>query len=184
MTLNDGHPFSSCSVMSNSLRPHGLLPTTLLYPWDSPGKNTGMGSHSLLQGIFPTQGLNLGVLHCGQILYHLRHQGSRHFIWNVNLMGFCFLSVSMTHTVELRPHTISHVLWLHLAFPGSLFTRAPCCSHSNCAKPVAEPHMCAFMALYLCTCCSPLGVPSLPVSPDCLPSEVFSCHPSASSSER
>ena len=37
---------------------------------DSPGKNTGMGCHSLLQGIFPTQGLNLGLLHCRQILYH------------------------------------------------------------------------------------------------------------------
>ena len=38
-------------------------------------KNTGVGSLSLLQGIFPTQGLNLGLLHCSQILYHLSHQG-------------------------------------------------------------------------------------------------------------
>ena len=48
----------------------------LLCPWNSPGKNTGLGCHSLLQGIFPTQGLNLGLLHCRQILYHLSHQGS------------------------------------------------------------------------------------------------------------
>ena len=48
----------------------------LLSPWDSPGKNTGVGSHSLLHGIFLTQGLNLGLLHCRQILYHLSHQGS------------------------------------------------------------------------------------------------------------
>ena len=41
----------------------------------SPGKNTGVGSHSLLQGIFPTQGLNSGLLHCRQILYQLSHQG-------------------------------------------------------------------------------------------------------------
>ena len=40
----------------------------------SPGKNTGVHSHSLLQGIFPTQGLNPGLLHCRQILYHLSHQ--------------------------------------------------------------------------------------------------------------
>ena len=40
------------------------------------GKNTGVGCHSLLQGIFPTQGSNLGLLDCRQILYHLRHQGS------------------------------------------------------------------------------------------------------------
>ena len=39
-------------------------------------QNTGVGSHSLLQGVFPSQGLNLGLLLCGQILYHLSHQGS------------------------------------------------------------------------------------------------------------
>ena len=43
---------------------------------DSPGKNTGVGCHALLQGIFPTQGLNLGLPHCWWILYHLSHQGS------------------------------------------------------------------------------------------------------------
>ena len=48
----------------------------LLCPWDSPGKNTGVGSHSLLQGIFPNQELNPGLLHYRWILYHLSHQGS------------------------------------------------------------------------------------------------------------
>ena len=66
----------SHSVMSDSLRPHGLLPTRLLCPWNSPGKNTGVGSHSLLQGIFLTQGSNLDLPHCRQILYPLSHQGS------------------------------------------------------------------------------------------------------------
>ena len=41
----------------------------LFCPWNSPGKNTGVGSHSLLQGIFPTQGLNLCLLHCRWIFY-------------------------------------------------------------------------------------------------------------------
>ena len=41
--------------------PHVLRPTRLLFPWDSPGKNTGMGCHALLQGIFPTQELNQGL---------------------------------------------------------------------------------------------------------------------------
>ena len=50
--------------------------TGLLCPWNSPGKNTGVNSHSLLQGIFPTEGLNPGLLHCRQILNHLSHQGS------------------------------------------------------------------------------------------------------------
>ena len=62
--------------MSESLRPHGLKPTRLLCPWDFPGKNTGVGCHFFLQGIFPTQGLKLGLLHCRQILYCLSYQGS------------------------------------------------------------------------------------------------------------
>ena len=51
--------------------PHGLYS-----PWNSPGQNTGAGSLSLLQGIFPTQGLNSGLLHCRWILYQLSHEGS------------------------------------------------------------------------------------------------------------
>ena len=66
----------SRSVVSDSSRPHGLWPTRLLHSWDSPGKSTGVGCHFLLQGIFPTQGLNPGLPHCRQTLYHLSHQGS------------------------------------------------------------------------------------------------------------
>ena len=44
--------------------------------WDSPGKNTGVGYYALLQGIFPTQGLNPGLPHCRQILYQLSHKGN------------------------------------------------------------------------------------------------------------
>ena len=47
----------------------------LLCSWNSPGKNTGAGSHSLLQEVFPTQGSNPALLHCRWILYHLNHQG-------------------------------------------------------------------------------------------------------------
>ena len=53
----------SCSVMSDSLRPHELQPARLLCPWNSPGKNTGVDCRFPLQGIFPTQGSNLGLLH-------------------------------------------------------------------------------------------------------------------------
>ena len=59
------------SVVSDSLRHHGLYS-----PWNSPGQNTGVGSLSLLQGIFPTQGSNPGLLHHRQILYQLSHKGS------------------------------------------------------------------------------------------------------------
>ena len=61
----------SHSVMSNSLPPHGLYS-----PRNSPGQNTGVGSLSLLQGIFPTQGSNQGLLLCRQIHYQLSHSGS------------------------------------------------------------------------------------------------------------
>ena len=53
-----------------------VTPWTWYGPWNSPGQNTGMGSPSLLQGIFPTQGLNRGLLHCRQILHQLSHKGS------------------------------------------------------------------------------------------------------------
>ena len=60
----------SHSVVSNSLQPHGLYS-----PWNFPGPNTGVGSLSLLQGIFPTQSLNPGLPHCRWILYQLSHKG-------------------------------------------------------------------------------------------------------------
>ena len=56
--------------MSDSVRPHGLYS-----PWNSPGQNTRVGSLSLLQGIFPTQGSNPGLPHC-RLLYQLSHKRS------------------------------------------------------------------------------------------------------------
>ena len=56
----------SLSIVSDSLRPYGLQSARLLHPCDSPGKNSGVGRHSLLQGIFPAQGLKLGLLITGK----------------------------------------------------------------------------------------------------------------------
>ena len=56
-------------VVSDSLRPHGLYS-----PWNSPGQNTEVGSLSLLQGIFPSQGSNPGLPHGRQTLYQLSHK--------------------------------------------------------------------------------------------------------------
>ena len=61
----------SFSAVSDSLWPHGLQS-----PWNSPGQNTGVQSLSLLQRIFPTQGLNPGLPNCRRILYQLSHKGS------------------------------------------------------------------------------------------------------------
>ena len=60
----------SCPALGD---PHGI---PLYSPWNTPGQNTGVGSLSLLQGIFPTQGSNPGFLHCRWILYQLNHKGS------------------------------------------------------------------------------------------------------------
>ena len=65
------HESESFSVVSDSLRSHGLYS-----PWNSSDQKTGVGSLSLLQGIFPTQGLKPGLLHCRQIIYQLSHKGS------------------------------------------------------------------------------------------------------------
>ena len=82
----------SRSVVSDSLQPHRLYS-----PWNSPGQNTGVGSLSLLQGIFPTQGSNSGLPHCRQILYQLNHKGIYTKIY------MCVL-VSLVISHSLRPH--------------------------------------------------------------------------------
>ena len=94
----------SCSVVSNSLRPHELYS-----PWNSPGQNTGVGSLSLLQGIFPTQGSNPGLPHCRQILYQLSHKGSPRILeW----VAYSFSSGSS------QPRNRARVFWI----AGGFFT--------------------------------------------------------------
>ena len=73
-----------CLTLCNTM--DYVWPTRLLCPWNSADYNTGVGSYSLLQGIFSTQGSNPGLLHCRQILYHLSHQGNPQYIMqNVHL---------------------------------------------------------------------------------------------------
>ena len=90
-------------VMSNCLQFHGLQPTRVLCPLDFPGKNTGVGSHALLQGIFPTQGSNLGLLHCRQIFYCLSYEGSpQGTIREGELEGVGGIAVAGVKGVSLR----------------------------------------------------------------------------------
>ena len=80
----------------------------LLCPWDFPDKNTAVGSHSLLQGLFLTQGLNLGLLHSKQILYHLSHQGS---------------------TIQIHTHTHTHYMYTNThTFLSTTIYHSPRCS--------------------------------------------------------
>ena len=88
----------SHSVVSYSLGCYGLQPTRLLCPWNSPGQNTGLGSHPLLQEIFLTQGSNPGHLHCRWILHHLSRQGSS--IIKENIINWILLKLGV-FVVEL-----------------------------------------------------------------------------------
>ena len=89
----------SHSVVSNSATPWTIgFYSRLLCPWNSPDKNTGVGCHALFQGIFPTQGSNLGLLHCRQILYRLSHQGSLYLL--VNVLNDCFFKALFWNSIR------------------------------------------------------------------------------------
>ena len=104
----------SNSVISDSSQPHGLYS-----PWNSPGQNTGVGNVSLLQGIFPIQGQNPGLLHCRQFLYQLSHQGSP---WEkrVCLKSTCDpqWQVTRCHTW----HSLAHAILVQTLFTCLLMT--------------------------------------------------------------
>ena len=95
----------SCFIHVQLLVTLWLYPARVLCPWDSPGKNTGVCCHFLLQGIFPTQESNLGLLPCRQTLYQLSYEGSPHISDNTG-----YLSFSLTYSTK------HNTLWVH-----------PCC---------------------------------------------------------
>ena len=99
-------------------------PARLLCPWDSPGKNTGVGSHSLLQGIFLTQGSNTGLLYCRQILYQLSYK--------LLLLLSRFSSVRLCATPWVAAHQALPSLgfsrqeyWSGLPLPSPSYKRSP-----------------------------------------------------------
>ena len=91
----------SCSTLCY---PMEYSPPEFLCPWNSPGKNSGVDCHFLLQGIFPTLGSNSGLLHCRRVLYHLTHLESPHLTWPIfkSVLGhfilFCDGSVGKEST--------------------------------------------------------------------------------------
>ena len=97
--------------MSDSLRPHGLYS-----PWNSLGQNPGVDSHSLLQGIFPTQGSNPGLSHCRQILYQLSHKESP------RILAYPFLSLLQgIFLAQESNQGVLHCRWIlyQLSYQGS-----------------------------------------------------------------
>ena len=119
--------------MSDSLRLHGLYS-----PWNSPGQNTKVGSHSLLQGIFPTQGSNPGLPHCRLILYQLSHQGRP---LTLNKIAMC---------VFFEPHKIyPFVDFLSFFSVANSFQRWRQQFHPPCEVVLLLPTQCKFSLLPL-----------------------------------
>ena len=107
----------SHSVMSDSLWPHGLEPARLLCPWDSPGKETGVGCHALLQGIFPTQGQDSRIAGRFFTIWATREASS--------FLDFLLIQVTTEYWIEFPVlysmfslviyfiHACMHAKWLH-----------------------------------------------------------------------
>ena len=105
--IRKGHEVKCNSFSrSNSLRPHGLN-----NPWNSPGQKPGLGSLSLLQGIFPTQGSKPGLPHCRQILYQLSRKGcpvSKGVVWDIRTV-----SLSDLHHIYFVYTSLELILTVH-----------------------------------------------------------------------
>ena len=97
---SEGH-----SVVSDSLQPHGLYS-----PWNSPGQNSGVGSHSLLQWIFATQGSNPGFPHCRWILYQLSQEGSQQGQLTNTKDNSSSLGKLTSVSVPYTPRVLIHIL--------------------------------------------------------------------------
>ena len=115
--------------MSDSLRPRGWWPTRLLCPWTFPGKSTGVGCHFLLQGIFLTQGSNLGLWHYRQMLY------------GMSLSNFQDALVLQVGPVQSscsfqRDPTSPGASWVH--FSALLATQTPF-SHTDAVEVLPTP---------------------------------------------
>ena len=124
----------SRSVVSDCSRPHGLLPTRLFHPWDFPVKSTGVGCRFLLQGIFPTQGLNPGLPQCGQTIYCLSNQGSLEISlvdsqWSSLHFGLIFIQYASFPRVQSTLFLISTLN----SFQGVLKV-------SNCTGSLLNPY--------------------------------------------
>ena len=133
----------SRSVMFNSLWPHGLYS-----PWNSPGQNTGVGSLSLLQGIFPTQISNSSRPHCRWILYQLSHQGSP------RILGWVVYPFTRENSWPRNTTRVSCIA-------GGFFTH-----WATWETPKGRITVCAAKSLQLCpTLCDPIdgSPPGFPV---------------------
>ena len=125
-----------------------LQPTRFLCPWGFSGKNTGVGCHALLQGIFQTQGLNLQLLHllhCRWILYPLSHVGSPRTSY-ITVIGYHnWKLASVQYSPDYRTfseHSFSHgfVSILHESESGVAQLCPTLCDPMDCSLPGSSVH--------------------------------------------
>ena len=130
------HQSTLCSVAQSCLTLCDPVDCSFC-PWNSPGKNTGVGCHFLLYGIFPTQGLNPGLLHCRQILYCLSQQGSHCCAQSLSCVQLFVTPWTVAHQAPLSKGILQarilklacHAL-LQEIFPTQRLTPGlPHCSH-------------------------------------------------------
>ena len=136
--------------MSDSLWSYGLYS-----PWNSPGQNTGVGSLSLFQGIFPTQGSNPGLPHCRWILYQLSHKGSTRILewvaypfssrsyWPRNQTGVsCIAGGFFTNWATQEAHSFFlYYFYQWLSLNKMLVIR---CVYVICVYPIMGLCLCTF----------------------------------------
>ena len=147
--------------MSDCLKPYGLYPTRLPCPWDSPGKNTGVGCRALLQGIFPTQGSNLCLLTSPVLAGRFFTTSTTWEAWDIiiscnrlhglkkNRNLFSYSSGGWTYKIKVLEGLVSGEVFLpglqaatcslglHTAFP--LYMWAPRVSSSSCKDSISSP---------------------------------------------
>ena len=119
----------SCSVVSDSLWPYGLYS-----PWTSRGQDNGVGSLSLLHGIFPTQGSNPGLPYCRWILYQLSHNDSRCIMCSVTQ----FSSVQSLSSVRLFETPWIAARQASLSITNSWSSPKPCPSSPWCHPTISS----------------------------------------------
>ena len=124
-----------CSVVPDSLQPRGLQPTRLLCPWGSPGKNTGVGCHALLQGIFLTQGSNSHLLHGWVDSLSLSHLESPFSLIDLLNEDFCLVAVkSHLGVIGKRTQMLKYVSSTHFKMVWSFPKIGHACTYPACAN--------------------------------------------------
>ena len=160
-------------MVSDSLWPRGLYS-----PWNSLGQNTGMGSLSLLQGFFPTQGSSPGLTHCRWIIYKLSHKGSPSYVRGKSKRSLPTL-VSKSYKSPGRDRNV----WLGWKADWFWLKGNRLCFAQCGLKPLLKVVVVELLShVWLCDCmdCSTPGFPVLHYLPECPLS--WWCHPAISSS--